>query len=167
MLLIPTISIRGVRKWERASYRASCIKVLGIYSRCCRGRNCSNQTLNVLYSTKAVFLEIEKRAFRIRLLAPELKQMPGQKPVAKFNAGQVSAAIWENEITVNGRQVTMLKARVQRRYCDKDGTWKSSGSFSRNEIPLAIYCLEKSFQHMIEGQKEEGSNGSVEEEVVE
>ena len=93
--------------------------------------------------------------------------MPGQKPVAKFNAGQVSATIWENEITANGKQVTMLKATVQRRYRDKDGTWKSSGSFSRNGIPLAIYCLQKSFEHMIEGQKDEGSNGSVEEEVVE
>jgi len=92
--------------------------------------------------------------------------MPGQKPVAKFNAGQVSAAIWENEITVNGRQVTVLKATVQRLYRDKDGAWKSSGSLSRNEIPLAIYCLKKAFEYMIEGQKEEDGNGSVEEEVV-
>ena len=92
--------------------------------------------------------------------------MTGQKPVAKFTAGQTSAAIWENEITVNGRQVTMLKATVQRRYKDnKDGQWKSSSSFSRNEIPLAIYCLQKCFEHMIEGQKDD-ENGSVEEEVV-
>jgi hypothetical protein len=126
----------------------------------------SCKTKQRLYSAKALFLGIEKRAFRIRRLAFEVKQMPGQKPVAKFSAGQVSAAIWENEITVNGRQVTILKATVQRRYRDKDGTWKSSGSFSRNEIPLAIYCLEKSFQYMIEGQKEEDGNGSVEEEAV-
>ena len=92
--------------------------------------------------------------------------MPGQKPVVKFTAGQTSAAIWENEITVNGRQVTMLKATVQRRYRDKDGQWKSSGSFSRNEIPLAIYCLEKSFEQMIEGQTDDDDNGNVEEEVV-
>jgi len=84
--------------------------------------------------------------------------MSGQKPVAKYQAGQISAAIWENEISVNGRQVTVLKATVQRRYKDKDGDWKSSGSFSRNEIPLAIYCLEKSFEHMIEGQKDEDDN---------
>lgn len=88
--------------------------------------------------------------------------MAGQQPAAKFQAGQVSAAIWENEITVNGRQVTILKATVQRRYKDKDGEWKSSGSFSRNEIPLAIYCLEKSFQYMIEGQKDEDDNNDSE-----
>ena len=91
--------------------------------------------------------------------------MVGQKPVAKFKAGQVSAALWENEISVSGRQVTMLKATIQRRYKDKDGQWKSSGSFSRTEIPLAIYCLQKCFEHMIEGQRDD-ENGSVEEEMV-
>jgi hypothetical protein len=81
--------------------------------------------------------------------------MAGQKPVARFRAGQVAAAIWENEITVNGRKATMLKASVERRFKDKDGQWKSSNSFSRNEIPLAIYCLQKSLEHIIESRKDE------------
>ena len=85
------------------------------------------------------------------------------KPVAKFRAGQVSAAIWENEITVNGKKMAMLKATVERRFKDKDGQWKSSNSFSRNEIPLAIYCLQKSFEHIIGAQQEDDG---VEEEVV-
>lgn len=85
------------------------------------------------------------------------------KPVVKFRAGQVSAAIWENEITVNGRRATMLKASVERRYKDKDGQWKSSNSFSRNEIPLAIYCLQKSFEHIVASQQ---NDESVEEETV-
>jgi len=90
--------------------------------------------------------------------------MAGQRPVAKFKAGQVSAAIWENEVTTKtGKQVTMLKATVERRYKDRDGEWKSSNSFSRNEIPFVIYCLEKSLEHIIEGQKNEDS---VEEETV-
>jgi hypothetical protein len=88
--------------------------------------------------------------------------MPGQKPVAKFQAGQVSAAIRENEISVNGRKVTVLKATVQRRYKDKDGEWKSSSSLSRNEIPLAIYTLQKCFEYMIEGQKDEDDSNDSE-----
>ena len=97
--------------------------------------------------------------------------MAGQKPVAKFRAGQVSAAIWENEVSVNGRKVTMLKATVERRYKDKDGQWKSSSSFSRNEIPLAVYCLEKAFEAMINAEKggdgdDGGSNGVTEEAVT-
>jgi hypothetical protein len=89
------------------------------------------------------------------------------KPVAKFKAGQISAALWENEISVSGRKVTVLKATVQRRYKDKSGDWKSSGSFGRNEIPLAIYCLQKSFEKIIETEVGESSeDGVVEEEVL-
>jgi len=90
--------------------------------------------------------------------------MTGQRPVAKFTAGQVSAAIWENQVTTKaGKQVTMLKATVERRYKSADGQWKSAGSFGRNEIPLAIYCLQKCFEHIIEGQKDDDG---VEEETV-
>jgi len=40
---------------------------------------------------------------------------------------------------------------------DKDGTWKSSGSFSRNEIPMAVYCLFKAFAAMVE--EKDGEDG--------
>ena len=88
------------------------------------------------------------------------------KPVFKATVGQVSAALWENDIDVKGRSITVLKASIQRRYKDKDGQWKSSTSFSRNEIPLAVYCLQKAFEKIIEMQLEGSNNGSVEEEVV-
>ena len=93
-----------------------------------------------------------------------------QMPVAKFKAGQVASAVWENTIQVKGAAVTVLKATVQRRYKDRDGIWKSSGSFSRNEIPMAIYCLQKAFEKIIEMQQEdsgnENSNTIVEEMVI-
>ena len=84
-------------------------------------------------------------------------------PLKKFRAGQVSAALWENDATVNGRSVRMLKVSVERRYKDKDGKWQSSNSFSRNEIPMAIYCLQKAFDTIIEEQSEQPE--SKEEEV--
>jgi hypothetical protein len=91
--------------------------------------------------------------------------MAGQRPVAKYTAGQVSAAVWENEVTTKaGKKVTMLKATVERRYKDKDGQWKSSNSFSRNEIPFVIYCLQKSLDHIIGSQQDE--EGGAEEETV-
>ncbi|MFC1805617.1 hypothetical protein ACFL09_01385 [Planctomycetota bacterium] len=88
--------------------------------------------------------------------------------MARFRAGAMSCALWENEISVNGTMKTVLKASVSRRYRDKNGDWKSSQSFSRNEIPLAIYCLERAFEKIIEEETAQaGSNGnSVEEEVV-
>ena len=85
--------------------------------------------------------------------------MTQQTPIAKFRAGQVSAALWENEIQTGGRTVTILKATIQRRYRDTDGNWKSSTSFSRNEIPLAVHCLQKAFEKIIELQQEASANG--------
>lgn len=81
-------------------------------------------------------------------------------PIKKIGAGSVSCALWENEATVDGRKIGVLRATVERRYKDKDGTWKSSGSFSRNEIPLVIYCLEKAFETMVE--KKDGWDDSGE-----
>ena len=86
-----------------------------------------------------------------------------QTPIAKFQAGQVSAALWENQVQINGRTVTLLKATVQRRYKDRDGKWQSSGSFGRNEIPMAIYCLQKAFEKIIEKQKDSSNGDNVEE----
>ena len=58
-------------------------------------------------------------------------------------------------------RITVLKVTVQRRYKDKDENWQSSGSFSRNEIPLAIYCLQKAFEGIIETQKNESGENSA------
>ena len=95
--------------------------------------------------------------------------MAGQAPVAKFSAGQISSALWQNDIQIRGQTVRVLKATVQRRYKDKDsGEWKSSNSFGRNEIPLAIYCLQKAFEKIIESQNGKSDNGNrvVEEPIL-
>jgi len=77
-------------------------------------------------------------------------------PIKKFGAGSVSCALWENEVpTTNGGKATMLKATIDRRYKDKDDQWKSSGSFSRNEIPLAVFCLLKAFAAMVDEDQDE------------
>jgi len=81
--------------------------------------------------------------------------MKNMAPVKKFSAGSVSCALWENEATVNGRKMTLLKASLDRRYKDKDGQWKSSGSFGRNEIPQAIYCLLQAYAAMVSEDSEE------------
>ena len=77
-------------------------------------------------------------------------------------AGSCRAAIWENEIRVNGSAKTVMKATVERRYKDKDGSWKSSQSFGRNEIPLAVYCLEKAFEAIVSEETAQNGNGSEE-----
>ena len=79
---------------------------------------------------------------------------------ASLKAGQVSSAVWENQVQVKGQSITILKATVQRRYKDRNGEWKSSTSFGRNEIPLAIHCLQKAFEKIIEIQSENSGNGN-------
>ncbi|MGD2109326.1 MAG: hypothetical protein PVI86_08025 [Phycisphaerae bacterium] len=89
-------------------------------------------------------------------------------PVKKFRAGAVAAALWENEIKVDGRIVPTLKATIDRRYKDSAGNWKSSGSFSRNEIPLAVHVLQQAFEAMLEMNNDnETEQPQVEEVVVE
>ena len=88
-------------------------------------------------------------------------------PVAKFKAGQVSSAVWENQMSINGKTITVLKATVQRRYKDKNsGEWKSSGSFGRNEIPLAIFCLQKALEEIVDKQNAASQNGGSEPEEI-
>jgi hypothetical protein len=78
------------------------------------------------------------------------------QPVWKVRAGgNISCALWQNEVTVNGRTVTMLKATVERRYKNKNGDWQSTGSFSRNEVSLVQYVLSKAFEKMVGEQEED------------
>ena len=44
----------------------------------------------------------------------------------------------------------LAKASLERRYTDRTGAWKSSNSFSRTEIPQAVYCLLKAYAMMME-----------------
>ena len=85
--------------------------------------------------------------------------MVNNEPIRKFQAGQVTCALWDNVVTVNGKPQSILKATVDRRYLARDGTWKTSQSFSRNEIPLAMYVLQKAFEAMIEKRPEQDEVG--------
>lgn len=80
------------------------------------------------------------------------------KPKAKFQAGAISCAIWENNVVVGDRDATMLKCTVERRYKDSDGEWQSSGSFGRNDIPLVQHVLAKAYAYIIEHGKNGGDD---------
>ena len=89
-----------------------------------------------------------------------------EQPIAKFRAGQVSCALWENLVDVKGRPMTILKATVERRFKNKSGHWQSSNSYSRNELPLAIWCLQRAFDEIIRRQNE-SSGETTKEETIE
>jgi hypothetical protein len=93
--------------------------------------------------------------------------MNNNKPVKKFTAGTVSAALWENEVTINGRSTSVMKVSIQKSFKAKDGTWKTTSSFARNEVPLAMFCLQKAFEMMLgESSAVDIDSNAVEEEVI-
>ena len=95
------------------------------------------------------------------------EKMEKQKPLCKFRAGQISSAVWENSINVNGKTVNVLKATVQSRYRDnKTGTWKTSGSYGKNDIPQLIYVLLKAYDTMMTEDNTQPDDNGIEEEFV-
>ncbi|HML74408.1 MAG TPA: hypothetical protein PKB02_07905 [Anaerohalosphaeraceae bacterium] len=93
--------------------------------------------------------------------------MTGSKPIKRISAGQITAALWENEVNINGQPTTVLKVSVQKAYKDRTGTWKTSNSFSRNDIPLVQFTLQKAFETMLgERTISTTENAPAEEEVV-
>ena len=94
-----------------------------------------------------------------------MKQMEANRPVKKFRVGAISAAVWENEVVFDGRPQKLLKASVERRYKDRDGAWKSSAQFGRNEIPLAIWVLLQAFDAIAQKEEEARESAVTEERV--
>jgi len=70
--------------------------------------------------------------------------LDSKAPVARFNAGAIQVAIWENE----GKEgVPFNSVSIQKRY--KDGEqWKSTNSMKMNDVPKAIVALQKAYEHL-------------------
>ena len=84
-------------------------------------------------------------------------------PIARFRAGAVTCALWENKVDYGGKSSTVLKATISRRYCDRKGEWQTSQSFSRSDIPQAIFVLQKAFAAILERTGEDEIADAVEE----
>ena len=78
-------------------------------------------------------------------------------PVARFKAGSVVAAVWDNNVSVNGNVRSIKKVTVEHRYRDRGGNWKSTNSFSRDQIALVKHCLDKAFEFMLQSQDTQSS----------
>ena len=87
-----------------------------------------------------------------------------KQPLKRIRAGPIVCALWENEVTVKGRNISILKTTVERRYKDSLGNWQSSQSYGRAEIPLVKWCLDQAFSAMIEERSSQAE--TVEEEVT-
>lgn len=88
------------------------------------------------------------------------------KPVKKFQAGGVSAALWKHNTKFgDGKEVETLSVTLDRRYMDKDGNWKSSASLRLNDIPKAVLVLSKAYDYMV-SKGEDNDETPVEEAIM-
>jgi len=80
------------------------------------------------------------------------------QPEKRIRIGGCVAAIFANEVK-EGR--TLRKVSVQKRYKDKDGNWKSASSFTADELPEVILCLQKAYE-ILKTPKQSKGNGDEE-----
>ena len=88
--------------------------------------------------------------------------MTVHEPVEQFRVGPVICTLWESETRVNGKQRIVLRASIERRYKHQSGGWESSGSLLlKDEIPLAVHCLEKAHEAIVSKDDEMKENGKT------
>ena len=86
--------------------------------------------------------------------------MENNKPIKSFKAGAVRASVFANTIdSGQGRNNTMYRVVVDRRYKDRDGNWKSTNGYSENEIPKAILVFQLAYKYLATKENEVAANG--------
>jgi len=84
------------------------------------------------------------------------------KPVKKFVAGTIQAAIWNNRLPLGGgNDNVMMSVTLERRYRDRDGQWQSSGSLRMNDLPKAVLLLNKAYEFLTTGASEDSDGGDA------
>ena len=73
------------------------------------------------------------------------------QPEKKFSTGVISATVWKNTgiSKKNNEPVEFRTVSLQRRYKDKDDTWKSSSSLRLNDLPRASLVLQKAYEYLV------------------
>jgi hypothetical protein len=87
-------------------------------------------------------------------------------PEKKFSAGGIVASVWSNMRTVNGQQRELKSVSIERRYKDADGEWKSSASFSVNQLPLAKFVLDQAYEYILTARQQANDPGVEEEDMT-
>ena len=70
-------------------------------------------------------------------------------PEKKFSTGAIQATIWNNDIEKDGATASFKTIVLSRRYCDKEGNWKSTNSLRVNDIPKAALVLQKAYEYLV------------------
>ena len=77
------------------------------------------------------------------------------KPVKKFRAGNCTATVWKNKITVDGKDIETHSVNIEKSYKDKNDEWKTTSSFNKNEMPKAILVMEQAYEFLASAKSED------------
>jgi hypothetical protein len=80
------------------------------------------------------------------------------KPVKVFRVRGVSASVFQNQSSNEGKETTFFKVSLQRTY--KDGKeFKTTTSFSRDDLPIARHVLQQAWEYIL-GEESTNNSGS-------
>lgn len=77
---------------------------------------------------------------------PESTSRPPEK---SFRAGHITAAIWSHEEQEDGRTVVKKSIRLQKRYKDKEGAWRSTETLFPHELAHAEIVVRKAAEYIL------------------
>jgi hypothetical protein len=77
------------------------------------------------------------------------------KPIDEVRLGRVKAAIWQNAVqTPDGREFVRYGVTFEKLYLNKDGQWRGTGSFAKDDLLLLAKVTSTAFDRITEMQME-------------
>ena len=92
-----------------------------------------------------------------------------KRPETSFKMGGVRAAIWKRTgQTKNGGTFESRRVVLDRAFKDAQGQWQNTGSLDMNDLPKAIWTLQKAYEYLglKHRDREDFEEAPVQEEVV-
>lgn len=70
------------------------------------------------------------------------------RPENVIRFGSTSASVFTSEIETDGGKKTIRNVKLQRRYRNASGEWKTSTSFTLADLPTAIAVLNRALEYV-------------------
>jgi len=80
------------------------------------------------------------------------------RPVQRFKAGSVSAAVWATTRERGGRTSTRYAVSIVKRYKDPEGNWHNGTTFFPNDLPRVQLVAGKAYEFCSTGGKDPGTD---------
>src|SRR3989344_4495867 len=85
-------------------------------------------------------------------------------PEQKFVAGGINAIVWKNKAERNGKEEEYHTINIEKRWKDKNGTWKGSNSFWVYELPKLQIVVGQAYEWCTIKRKEPGTTTNTDED---